>query len=323
MAGRGLPASGQRPTGPDRRSLRIGVFAGIILAMMWLVVALRVLSNPFSNVFQKTLARRTADPLFIICITHGLLSLVCLPACLLYLRNLSGDFWLNISICAILAVAGNVLIVKAVELSDLSVLGPINAYKAIVSLIPGMILLNEVPGLGGVSGMALIVAGSYFLVDRRVQGPDPGVFSRLFRDRGVQYRLLGLVLSAIEAVFLKKALLASSPLVTFIFWAVLGFGVSLAAIAVLMKRRWDHEVGAFKANLREYLLLFLTTGVMQFCTLVSFKLLHVGYALALFQTSAILSVILGYRFFQERNVIQRLVGSCVMVAGAILIVTSR
>lgn len=291
--------------------------------MMWLVVLLRVVANPFSNVFQKALARRTADPLFIIGMTHGLLSVVCLPVCLLSLRGLGGAFWVNVAICAVLAVAGNALIVKAVERSDLSVLGPINAYKAIVSLIPGMILLHEIPGLRGVGGMALIVAGSYFLVDRRADGTSQGVFVRLFSDRGVQYRLAALVLSAVEAVFLKKALLVSSPLTTFVFWAVLGFGVSLVSLAVLLNRPWSQEIGVFKANLREYLLLFLTTGVMQFCTLVSFQILQVGYALALFQTSAILSVILGYKFFQERHLVQRLIGSCVMVLGAVLIVTSR
>jgi drug/metabolite transporter (DMT)-like permease len=291
--------------------------------MMWLVVLLRIVSNPFSNVFQKALTRKTADPLFIICATHGLLSLVCVPACLLCWGGLPGEFWANIAICAILAVAGNALIVKAVELSDLSVLGPINAYKAVVSLIPGMILLHEMPGVGGLAGIALIVGGSYFLVDRSGTESSGGVFARLFSDRGVQYRLAALVLSAIEAVFLKKALLVSSPLITFVFWAVLGFGVALAAMMVLKSGELGHEVGIFKASRREYLLLFVTTGVMQLCTLVSFQALQVGYALALFQTSSLISVILGYRFFQERHVFQRLVGSGVMVAGAVLIISCR
>jgi drug/metabolite transporter (DMT)-like permease len=62
---------------------------------------------------------------------------------------------------------------------------------------------------------------------------------------------------------------------------------------------------------------------MQYCTLVSFGALHVGYALALFQTSAILSVILGHQFFQEKHFAQRLIGSVVMVGGAALIVWKR
>jgi drug/metabolite transporter (DMT)-like permease len=289
----------------------------------WLMVCVRIVANPFSNVFQKVLTRRSADPLFIILATHALLTLLCLPLCLRFGRGLPQEFWVNIFICAALAVAGNAMIVQALKLSDLSVLGPINSYKPIVSLVPGIFLLREIPSAGGLAGIGLIVAGSYFLVDRRSTLDGRGGLARLFRDRGVQYRLGGLVLSAVEAVFLKKALLASSPLITFIFWAMLGFGVSLAAMLALAGGSLGREIGTFKAGLREYGLLCLTTGLMQYCTLASFEVLQVGYALALFQTSAILSVILGYRLFQERHFLRRLTGSAIMVGGAALIVWQR
>jgi drug/metabolite transporter (DMT)-like permease len=293
------------------------------MAMIWLAVIARIVANPFSNVFQKVLAHKQAEPLFVICMTHGLLSLLCAPFCLVYLPHLSAAFWLNISVCAVLAVAGNALIVQAMKLSDLSVLGPINAYKAAVSLVPGLILLREVPSLSGMGGIALIVGGSYFLVDRSESRPGATVFGRLWGDRGVQCRLAALVLSAIEAVFLKKALLVSSPLTTFVFWAVLGLAVSLVAVCSLMSGRLKQEIGIARLNLREYLMLFLTTGVMQLCTLLTFQALQVGYALALFQTSAIISVILGYRLFQERHFLRRLGGSTVMVVGAALIIMGR
>jgi drug/metabolite transporter (DMT)-like permease len=60
---------------------------------------------------------------------------------------------------------------------------------------------------------------------------------------------------------------------------------------------------------------------MQLTTLFAFGKLQVGYALALFQLSALISVVLGYRYFQERHIRKRLLGAAVMVAGAALIVT--
>ena len=74
-------------------------------------------------------------------------------------------------------------------------------------------------------------------------------------------------------------------------------------------------------DLRFYLLLALTTGLMQLSTLFTFNVFQVGYSLALFQTSTILSVLFGYHFFQEKNILRRLVGSVVMVTGAALIIT--
>ncbi len=290
---------------------------------IWLCVLVRVVANPCSNVFQKVLTRKAAAPLFIICATHGLLSLACVPFVLLFPPPASADFWLNISACAALAVAGNVLLVRAVKLSDLSVLGPINAYKPVVSLVPGLILLHESPGLLGLGGIALVVAGSYGLVDRSKKDGGRNGLTRLLRDRGVQYRVAALVLTATEAVFLKRALLASSWVTAFAVWSVLGFVVSLAAAGILLGGGLRHELGVLRGSKRVYLSLFVTTGLMQLCTLATLEWLHVGSALALFQTSAVLSVVLGYRVFRERHFRKRLIGSAVMVAGAVLVVVGR
>lgn len=292
--------------------------------LIWVFILVRVVSNPLSNVFQKVLTIRRADPLFVICVPLGLLSLGCLPLVGVGHAALRDGFWLNIWVCTLLAVVGNVLLVKAVRLCDLSILGPINAYKSLVSLVPGILLLHEIPKALGLAGIVLIVAGSYFIVDERPGEAGGNRFGRLVADRGVQYRLAALILSALEAVFLKRALLASSPLVTFAFWSVLGFAVSLAAVAALTAgdgvRR---EVEIARVHWKAYLSLSLTTGLMQLCTLLTFGGFQVGYALALFQTSTLLTVVLGHRLFQEQHFIQRLVGSTVMVAGAALIVTSR
>jgi drug/metabolite transporter (DMT)-like permease len=252
------------------------------------------------------------------------LSLAVLPALVLIEPGLTGEFWRNMAVCSLLTVAGNALLVQAVRMTDLSVLGPINAYKAIVSLVPGAILLREIPGAWGLSGMALIVAGTYFLADRNRAAQPGSALVRLLRDPGVQCRLAALVLSAVEAVYLKRALLASTAVTTFAVWAVLGFGVSLVAVgAILGRERTRHELKVLQTCAPTYLMLFATTGVMQFCTIVTLEQLQVGYALALFQTSSLISVALGSQVFQERDFAKRLAGSAVMVAGAALIIIAR
>lgn len=287
--------------------------------LIWLCILVRIIANPFSNVFQKKLTQRAADPRFIICVTHGFLSVACVPAFFI-LPPLSAEFWFNMAVCAVLAISGNVLIVRALKLSDLSVLGPINAYKAVVGAISAMILLHELPGPMGLSGMALIIAGSYFIVDGN---PQENAFVRFFKDKGIQFRFAALILSAIEAVFLKKALLLSSPLTTFAFWSVLGFGVSLVAVLVTSSKQIRHEFGVLRVNWISYLMLFVTTGLMQLCTIIVLEGFQVGYALALFQTSALISVVLGHKLFQEGHFAERLIGSMVMVAGAVLIILEK
>ena len=143
--------------------------------------------QPAFELFQKQLTQRSANPVFIIAVVHATLTAMCLP--LLLVRGTLAiapgpEVWVNMVICALLAVAGNVLLVHAVKAVDLSVLGPINAYKSVVGLVLGIFLIGERPTAMGVAGTLLIVAGSYFVVDDPVDEPRRHAFVRFFRERG-------------------------------------------------------------------------------------------------------------------------------------------
>jgi len=223
-------------------------------------------------------------------------------------------------IAASLAVGSNALLVYALQSTGLSVLGPINAYKSVISLVLGVFLLGEIPAPLGLVGVLLIVAGSYFVVDRDSNQPRANAFALFFRERGIQFRFAALALSATEAIFLKRALLLSSPLITFIFWSILGLPIAAAAIVLLVRARLRNDVMVLRNHWRTYVRLATTTGVMQLMSLLTFGKLQVGYSLALFQLSTLISVFLGYRYFQEGQIRKRLVGSLIMTAGAALIV---
>jgi drug/metabolite transporter (DMT)-like permease len=286
-----------------------------------LYVAARIIANPLSNVFQKQLAQRSANPVFIIGATHAMLSLAMFPLLFGPVKVALGvEFWANMMICALLAVAGNVLLVYALKSTDLSVLGPINAYKAVISMVLSIFLISETPTAMGLAGVILILAGSYLVVDREPNQPRHNAFVQFFRERGIQLRFAALGLSATEAVFLKKALLLSSPLTTFVWWSILGLPIAATAILLLLGKETGKEIVLSRLHWRCYLWLAITTGLMQLTTLLTFGRLQVGYSLALFQLSTLISVFLGYRYFQEGNIRQRALGTLVMAAGAALIV---
>jgi drug/metabolite transporter (DMT)-like permease len=286
-----------------------------------LFVAARIVANPVANVFQKQLTQRSAHPLFIIGATHALLTPMSLPF-LFDLTDLEhgSEFWTYMLSAALLAVAGNVLLVYALKRADLSVLGPINAYKAVIGLVLAVFLVGEVPTPMGGLGVLLVLAGSYLVVDDDPSRPRRNAFVQFFRERGIQLRLAALALSATEAVFLKKALLLSSPLTTFLLWSILGLPIAAFAVVLLMGDRIESQLASFRDNWLSFVSLAIATGLMQLATVFTFSTLQVGYSLALFQLSTVISVLLGHRYFQERNFRKRLVGSAVMAAGAALIV---
>jgi len=289
--------------------------------MIPFLVLIRILSNPLSNLFQKKLVSQKSDSLFIIFITYVLLSVVSLPLIdKIFFTGLPPEYFIYMFICALFAVSANTLIVKALGYSDLSLLGPINSYKPIVGMTFGIFMLNEIPNLWGLLGVLMILFGSYFIAENSRSEKTRGIFKNLFYDKGVQLRIAALFLSGVEAVFLKKALCYSSPLFSMGLWCFAGFVVSGISSLILLKRKFINEFSELPKNKKTFFMLFVTTGLMQFATLLIFEKMQVSYALALFQISSLVSVFLGYKYFKEKNIKQRIIGSILMIIGAVFII---
>jgi drug/metabolite transporter (DMT)-like permease len=214
---------------------------------------------------------------------------------------------------------GNGFLVKALEKGDLSVLGPINAYKSIIGIVTGVFLLGEIPNIWGALGVILIIYGSYFVLDT-----TESRFSwALFKRKEIQFRLWAMVLTAIEAVFTKKVILASSTLTAFISWCWFGALFSFLLLVVSGIRIKKEVKRITSSQFKKYLFLLICIGTMQFTTNEVFRRMPVGYALSLFQLSTIISVLLGHRIFQEQGILKKLLGTIIMMAGSVLIILMR
>ena len=285
------------------------------------LILLRITANPLSNLFQKKLTADTAHPLFIIFTTFLFLSIASIPAVKIIVNaNLPYEYYFYMILCAAFAVSGNALLVEALKYGDLSLFGPVNSYKPVVGLIFAIFLIGEIPTLTGMFGIALILFGSYFLSETIRGHNNSKNLLGLFKDKGIRLRMAALILSTTEAVFLKKALQYSTPFISVVLWCFLGFFISAIVVFIFRGNRFKHEVNILRNNKTLYFLLFLSTGIMQYCTLLVFEELQIGYALALFQISALISVMLGYKYFNEKNIRKRLAGSAIMILGAAAII---
>lgn len=284
-----------------------------------IAVLLRIFSNPFANVFQKKLTGSYVHALFVNFATYALLAIACLTG-LLFMPPagilLSAAFWKWSLLSAICGALGNAFLVKAVEQGDLSVLGPVNAYKSVVAMLIGVFILQEIPGWTGVLGVAFIIWGSYFVLDTTEEG-----FSwQLFKRKDIQYRVAAMILTAVEAVFLKRVILLSTPVIGFVSWCC--YGAVFSFLLVLARRvSLKKEIGKLGRRQMLYLLVIaFCMGMMQFSTNYVFAYMPVAYALSFFQLSIIVSVFLGYSFFGEGQLLRKLLGAAIMVVGAVLIV---
>jgi len=281
-----------------------------------LAVLIRIVSNPISNVFQKKLTTRQ-NPFFVNLVSYGILSFISLF--LIYdfpVHNISNSFWLYSLIGGVMGAIGNGFIIKALESGQLSVLGPINAYKSIVGMIFAFILIGEMPNVWGFIGVLFIIFGSYLVLDNG----NEKLSWKFFKQPAIQYRIMALFLTGIQAVTDKQVILHSNLKYAFAGWCIFGFIFSIPLFFInglTIKSQMKQLTGAM---LIKYFFLAASIGTMVICTNYVFKNMQVGTALALFQISILVTVFFGHHFFKELGLVKKLIGASIMVAGSILII---
>lgn len=262
----------------------------------------RIFSNTYLNVFQKLLTNNGEKPSVVNFFTYSGLFILGLTLC----PNIifTNQILINVIVMGILGSLGNYFIIKALSCGELSSVAPINSYKPVVALILGIFLLGETPNLQAVAGIMLIIVGTFILTTTKF------LFSKAFL-----YRLLALIFSATEAIFIKQIILLSNIESCFIYWAA--SGLIFALIFVLLSK---HQISIKKENYKPQLILIILVAIMQYSTNYVFSKMNVAYALALFQLSTILSVIIGVNIFKESRLKEKLLGAAVMTIGAIFII---
>jgi drug/metabolite transporter (DMT)-like permease len=289
----------------------------LITVLVATAVLLRILSNPLGNVYQKQLTTKGIHPLFVNFLTYFLLSIVCLFIVLfIHWPILPIQFWIYAVLGGIAGASGNGFLVKALQYGELSILGPINSYKSVVAIIGGITLLGEVPNIWGLLGIGLIISGSYIVLDTTKERFTLALLKR----RDIQYRLWAMILTAVEAVFVKKVILASSVTIAFVSWCFFG---AVFSFVLLFLYRLDIKKETKQINkscIGKIALLIACIGTMQFTTNYTFENMDVGYALSLFQLSIIVSVLFGYSFFKEQDIRKKLFGTTIKIIGSILII---
>lgn len=282
-----------------------------------LAVAVRIIINPLANVFQKKLIDGGNPPLFINLVTYILIAAACFFETLkVDWFSLPHEFWLNAMYVGVFGAFGNWFYVKALHGSNLSVLGPMNAFKSVIGILGGIFFLQEMPTIYGLFGLVLIGYGCFVVLDN----PDQRFSFSLFKRADIQYRFAGMFLSAFEAIFIKKVILYSSVTISFISYS--WFGILFASIFLLMNKSQISSISAkaIKTSASDFVYVSLGLGLVHLATNYAIKQLPIGYALSLFQLSALASVLLGYKIFKEDQVFRKLIGACIMVIGSIMII---
>jgi uncharacterized membrane protein len=276
--------------------------------LLFLIV--RIFSNPIANVLQKKLAE-DISPTVINFYTYLLLSICYLPYISKYIspEYLTPELIILVLIAGLLCAFGNICLIKSLHTGEPIVLANINSYKSIVGLLLAFILLKESPSLYAIAGIFLVVIGSRFIFDR-------GISLKLLKRSDIQLRIMALLLTGAEVVILKRIIILSSVETCFIFWCFMGAFWT----AVLMITSGKKFAVDFKSNMSLFILIAICVGFMQYSTNYVLENMNVACALALFQLSALITVFFGSKYFEEKHIIKKIIGTIIMITGSVIII---
>ncbi len=279
----------------------------------------RLIFSLGSNIYQKKLSRQGLHPFFIVTATYFVLSLLASPLLsLIEISQLNKAFWLNAFLASLFDVGGWMFLVTSLSKTELSVFGPLNAYKVVASMLLAIVFLNEIPSLQGLIGVMVIITGSYFLTTAAT-GLQTHRILNLLKDKGVQARFLSILLFAIGTIFLKKSVIFGGALATMIFWSLIGFGLALLSNQLFLTGGMKNNLRASQKHLHTIFVIGAMVFVMQYFTLRLLANMMIAYALALFQLGMVLQVLAGYKVFNEKHIIRKLLACIVLMAGSLLV----
>lgn len=307
--------------------------SGLIIALL---LAVRIAATNWANVVQKRLLTPgSALPLQLVVGVWGWMTLLTIPWWI-GAWTAGYAFWFWMLLTCLLEVPGNVLLLRSLQQTELSVFGPLSSFKPVISLALAMLLFSEMPSVWGAVGVGIVVLGTIWLTSQPRSKAEAMDAPR--RTTGVRDRLLAVVLTATASVFLKQAMTSQTEVRVLAVWCMVSWLIAVAwqAVAALFRRRPLHRslssgarVGAARIvrplrwsdpHQRAVFIVAVAMLAMQACTIGLFARMPVGYALALFQIGSLVSVIIGHRLFGEAHLVRRLLAAGVMVVGACVII---
>lgn len=230
------------------------------------------------------------------------------------LPDVDWTFWELLAGLVPLEILAVCLYMRALQVSPLSLTVPFLALTPVFTTVTSFFLLGELPDASGLAGIILIGLGAYLL---NVHLSRQGVLEPLravWREKGSRLMIGVALIYSVTSNLGKMAVQYSSPS----FMAAVYLPVLSVAFVPILK--WG---GVRQSQIHSRWLLFLLLGasqaLMAFFHFHAISLILVSYMISVKRLSLVLSVLLGWWFFHEPRIRQRLLGSILMLAGVALI----
>ena len=234
------------------------------------------------------------------------------------------DFWWALLGAAFTIPTANILYMRAVKSSDVSMVVPMLAFNPFFTALVAMFFEKKLPSLWGWVGIVVVGTGLYILrINRSIL--KKGILEPLLQvrhDAGALSMLGVALIWSLGANFGKVVTVSSSPLVATFGGAVVGT-LTIGSILLVRNRfKLGILINQIRANIFSLSMLGFAVGLSNVAMNTAFASGFTPYVISIKRTNMIFSSIAGKIFFKEKLSKNKILGTLLMFSGLVLIILS-
>lgn len=279
------------------------------LAMAGRLAVSKSLSTKFTALFQTWLMFIFALPLIIL---YVIPTYEGIPLDNFY-------FILTTFISTLGFITANILIIKATELSPLSLTVPFLAVTPIPAILIEFIVLGILPSIYGALGILLVAVGGYVLNASESKKGILEPIKAIAQEKGSILAILAAVAFSIGGTLSKYAVAEANETAFIATWAVINIIVATPLVLACTKCKTQIKNTFNKNNFAKIFSMGSMFAVAYILYTLAVAMTNASYVLALKRTSGLFGVFIGWLIFKEVKITERMAGAIIMVAGVALI----
>ena len=277
-----------------------------------------ILASAFIHVFWNMLMKSSQDKLVFMGWVFLFTSLFYFP---LFWNNLDRFHiplmgWALIWISGTIHVVYTIILGKAYEEGDLSLVYPLARSAPLFVTIWAVLFLEERLTMGGLVGILLVVVGAYIIGFRTLEWKEcmKPLFS--LKNKPYQLAILTALLVSLYSIADKIGVHHMHP---FIFYYLLLLPRLTLYIPYVFKTRYPSVMPEWRRNGRNILLVGFIQFLGYLLILYAMTLTKVSYIVAIRQISVVFAVVMGTALLKEKYGFIRLLASSFIFLGVFLI----
>lgn len=231
------------------------------------------------------------------------------------------DFWVPAAVLSALGAGFffflyQYFVARAYETGDLTLAYPLSSTGPVYIVFWSYLLIGERISFLGAAGICLILYGAVTLQIGRFLILGPGMKPRA-AAAGALPALAAAFFYSFGAIADKIGVMSGSV------YLYTGYLCVFMLAFHCLRMAAQHQMGQVKRELRESRKAVIFGGIVMLLSFITFRIgleeAFASYASALRQVSTLFGMVIGFMVFRERLSLERIVSSCLIVAGAILI----